>query len=183
MIYKLRRTKTSKRSCGRWWSSLRSFSAQPRRTLKCSDCRWRSGHRSYRANRALLTCVLSLLQLTRRPHGFIHAGRLGLSDGKGHSRLFSRRAPPVGQSRQRGPMTFRRTGMGAEAAVRKGPVGQPWRPATGFPQQGDACRCRAARGRVRGVDAQGRRDGARRAPHRALSTSETVPTWASLSPA
>ena len=50
----------------------------------------------------------------------------------------------------------------ARAAVQKGPLGQPWRSETGFLQQGDGCRRHAARWRVRGSDAQGRRDGARR---------------------
>ena len=53
---------------------------------------------------------------------------------------------------------------------------QPWRPAEGFPQQGDACRCRLA-GESRVVDAQGRRDGARRSPRPALPS---YGNWANL---
>ena len=64
----------------------------------------------------------------------------------------------------------------------KGPVGQPWRPRR-FPQQGDACHCRAARRRVRGVDAQA----VEMAPAGRLAQlyppTETGPSWASLSPA
>jgi hypothetical protein len=57
-------------------------------------------------------------------------------------------------------------GTGARAALREGPFGQPCRPATGFPQQGDARRRGTARGRIRSPDAEGRRTGPCRRPDR-----------------
>src|SRR6266446_9224691 len=60
--------------------------------------------------------------------------------------------PPVrcrwknGDSDERSDFT-KAARAGARAAVRKGPVGQPRRPATGFAQQGDPCRRGTARGR------------------------------------
>src|SRR5438132_11313448 len=71
-------------------------------------------------------------------------------------------------------LTPKTAGAGTPAAVRKGPVGQPARAASGLPQQDRDRRRGTARGRGRDLGPQGRRVGLSRRSHGIAALPRTL---------